>query len=166
MLLHSTTLCWCTSAAVYSLPAQIELRKIRSNDYSGATVAEWRNRTCQHSSGRSDTGTGCQAVGNKHIVVWKELIGAFRKNGVWKRRQTGGGDATRRRILENNAAGGKGAAWLSVVWIIDVWLSTVKKRSKCFFFRSFDVRNCPCSKYWYACHFVRNHCFLPSAIKT
>jgi hypothetical protein len=59
------------------------LRKISSNDYSGATVTEWRNSTCQHSSVRSDTGSGCHVPSNKKsIVVWKELISSFMKNGV------------------------------------------------------------------------------------
>jgi len=40
---------------VYSVPEKVELRKTSSFDYSGATVTEWRSRTCQHSSVRSDT---------------------------------------------------------------------------------------------------------------
>jgi hypothetical protein len=41
---------------VYSVPEQVELRKISSNDYSGATVIKSRNSTCQHSSVRSFAG--------------------------------------------------------------------------------------------------------------
>lgn len=41
---------------MYSVPEKVELRKISSNDYSGATVTEWRNSTCQQSIVRSDAG--------------------------------------------------------------------------------------------------------------
>jgi hypothetical protein len=61
------------------VPEQIELRKISSNDYSGATVTEWGNSTCQHSSVRSDTVSGCHVQTTKIVAVWKELICSFEK---------------------------------------------------------------------------------------